>query len=396
MGSQKIKAAFYSTIEEITGKEELEIYNAEYHSDFLSIQEDLEQKIAEFTPNDHNEYLKLNITPSFCELVKERLQNMPNFKDRLHIRRDKCYLGLEEVKSYMNAPVSDICNYTQKALSHPKGKKVKTILLVGGFSQLKMLREKMSSKFPNMTIYVPPDARLAALRGALIYGFNRKILRERNASFTYVFTYVFTEKNGEECKMLDKKVPFQQIISIGSLIEEDTQIYEQTLWNVPGSKYVTFFFYASTEENPEDLKSENSFFIGSSSLALDPLGSRKIKISVSFTGTLMGVTLCCLPEKNESTIYLKSGYKLDTDEYEHVAAIDFGTTYSGFAYLSKHDFKSGQGIHKIETKIWIGGSLVSSKTSTCILFNPDGKFDSFGFEAEDKYSELVLEGSHAD
>lgn len=40
-------------------------------------------------------------------------------------------------------------------------------------------------------------------------------------------------------------------------------------------------------------------------------------------------------------------------------------------------------------------SILSSKGPTCALIKPDGKtLDSFGFEAENKYSDLAEEGEH--
>jgi hypothetical protein len=74
-----------------------------------------------------------------------------------------------------------------------------------------------------------------------------------------------------------------------------------------------------------------------------------------------------------------------------VIAIDFGTTYSGFAF-SLRDKKE-----KIIHKKWHGTSghgLESSKTSTTILLKPDGQFACFGYEAEEKYQELCNSNDH--
>lgn len=77
-----------------------------------------------------------------------------------------------------------------------------------------------------------------------------------------------------------------------------------------------------------------------------------------------------------------------------VAAIDFGTTYSGYAFSFKHDFQ------KEPTKIaanaaWVGGTagLMSMKTPTVLLLKPDQTFEAFGYEAENKYCALVDEGN---
>ncbi|XP_061183702.1 heat shock 70 kDa protein 12A-like isoform X2 [Saccostrea echinata] len=68
-----------------------------------------------------------------------------------------------------------------------------------------------------------------------------------------------------------------------------------------------------------------------------------------------------------------------------VAAIDFGTTYSGYAYSFKHDWAT------VQTNTWSGEQQVSYKAPTALLLNPDKSFKAFGFEAETFYSSLTSE-----
>ena len=74
----------------------------------------------------------------------------------------------------------------------------------------------------------------------------------------------------------------------------------------------------------------------------------------------------------------------DNSSYIAVVAIDFGTTYSGFAFAFNH--KEGEGgIHM--NKAWGNEQGFSNlKTPTSLLLRPDGQFDSFGFEADEKYA----------
>ena len=74
----------------------------------------------------------------------------------------------------------------------------------------------------------------------------------------------------------------------------------------------------------------------------------------------------------------------DNSSYIAVVAIDFGTTYGGFAFAFNH--KEGEGgIHM--NKAWGNEQGLSTlKTSTSLLLRPDGQFDSFGFEADEKYA----------
>ncbi|KAL5019192.1 hypothetical protein ScPMuIL_004914 [Solemya velum] len=76
-----------------------------------------------------------------------------------------------------------------------------------------------------------------------------------------------------------------------------------------------------------------------------------------------------------------------------VAAIDFGTTYSGYAFSFSHQYE------KDPTDITgraLDPSNGSLKTPTCILLDSEQKFAAFGSDAEDKYAELASDNEHKD
>ena len=82
-----------------------------------------------------------------------------------------------------------------------------------------------------------------------------------------------------------------------------------------------------------------------------------------------------------------------------VAAIDFGTTYSGYAFAFTHDHIDMDGnSDKIFASNWEneGGSGLYQKTPTCLLLDPDANFHSFGSAAMDKYSSLTDDNKHHD
>ncbi|XP_052778686.1 heat shock 70 kDa protein 12A-like [Mya arenaria] len=76
-----------------------------------------------------------------------------------------------------------------------------------------------------------------------------------------------------------------------------------------------------------------------------------------------------------------------------VVGIDFGTTYSGWAYLLRSAFVDNP--TKVIVRNWNGDQLMSSKAPTCLLIEPDGEtFSAFGYDAENKYISLVEDGEH--
>ncbi|CAK8698570.1 unnamed protein product [Clavelina lepadiformis] len=90
---------------------------------------------------------------------------------------------------------------------------------------------------------------------------------------------------------------------------------------------------------------------------------------------------------NTSRSSLSSGFLSMTPRPPHfvVVAIDFGTTYSGYAFSFVHQPES---VHLMRK--WSGGDpgITNQKTPTVVLLRPSGEFHSFGFEARDFYHDL--------
>lgn len=80
--------------------------------------------------------------------------------------------------------------------------------------------------------------------------------------------------------------------------------------------------------------------------------------------------------------------------YIAVAAIDFGTTFSGYAFATINDLKKDP--TKTFAPNWhaADGGLVSSKTPTTVLLDKDEKLVDFGFGAETAYAELSENEEH--
>ncbi|XP_060603060.1 heat shock 70 kDa protein 12B-like [Ruditapes philippinarum] len=72
-----------------------------------------------------------------------------------------------------------------------------------------------------------------------------------------------------------------------------------------------------------------------------------------------------------------------------VAAFDFGTTFSGYAFSFRD-----KPLEIVANNNWNDESNLSLKTPTCILLDPEEKFHSFGYEAENKYKMLCEEDEH--
>lgn len=83
-------------------------------------------------------------------------------------------------------------------------------------------------------------------------------------------------------------------------------------------------------------------------------------------------------------------HQIDTLKFRSfvaVAAIDFGTTYSGCAFSTVQDFKTDK--LSIVTIPLDDQNVISYKTPTVLLLTPEKQFHSFGAMAEDHYVYLA-------
>ncbi|XP_060600490.1 heat shock 70 kDa protein 12A-like [Ruditapes philippinarum] len=81
--------------------------------------------------------------------------------------------------------------------------------------------------------------------------------------------------------------------------------------------------------------------------------------------------------------------EVETSSHLVVAAFDFGTTFSGYAF----SFRS-KPLEIYTNNAWNDGTYLSLKTPTSLLLDTEEKFHSFGYEAENKYKKLVEEDEH--
>ena len=75
-----------------------------------------------------------------------------------------------------------------------------------------------------------------------------------------------------------------------------------------------------------------------------------------------------------------------------VVGIDFGTTYSGYGFSFRDEYKKDHNKISSNSDWKSGDGLVTTKTPTVILFDENGKFQSFGYEAEETYTQLLEDG----
>lgn len=88
---------------------------------------------------------------------------------------------------------------------------------------------------------------------------------------------------------------------------------------------------------------------------------------------------------------------MERSKYSTIIALDFGTTYSGYAYLSKSKFTRNPLKIRVN-QAWKSGyrQFLTLKTPTCVLLDIKKEFKCFGYDAENEYGDKCMDDIHND
>jgi len=133
------------------------------------------------------EFPSQNISSSAKEMISEsrsRYIESTDFCDLIKVKKDKMHINAELFKQLFENTLKGIIKHIRNVLTNIR-KKIPIIVLVGGFSESNMIQEKIRKTFPKKIIISPPEASLAVLKGAVLFGHNPCVIKSRIMKYTY-------------------------------------------------------------------------------------------------------------------------------------------------------------------------------------------------------------------
>ncbi|XP_062574079.1 heat shock 70 kDa protein 12A-like [Saccostrea cucullata] len=321
-GGTKVDKAFFSFLESQIGGHSLKKYKREETCDFVELYQDFELKKRQL-----NESINLRIPSSLRSLIsqsttkskftlkfwkKSGSENKFN-NDSVTLKNDKLKLKSEVVYGFFEKSVAEICKLLGDIL---KATKADYILMVGGYSESKILQDAVKHAFSsNSRIIIPREASLSVLKGAVILGHDPTIIRERICKNTYgvVCSTRFVDgihpneykfwKDGMWCcgYIFQKQVTVGQTVVVGEYQTEDI------LTKFSDSEDLSIAIYLSPNEDPKYVTDQGCSKIGVLNLKVKDgrhLGNSKIKIEMSFSGTEIQAKATCMATGAVAVVYL--------------------------------------------------------------------------------------------
>ncbi|KAL5006513.1 hypothetical protein ScPMuIL_015319 [Solemya velum] len=400
-GGTMVDEEFFNFLNKTVGANIMHIFRNEYMEDYLNLVRSFELKKRTISPTSTNPVtlgvpyaLRKLFENHYGESVEKVFEHM-DIDEKITWKDDKLKFTADAMKQFVEKPLLKIVEHMRTLLD--KGNmSVSHVLMVGGFSESPMLQHSIMSGLGSCTVLVPPQASLAVLRGAVIFGHDPSCITHRVCRFTYGTDAcrpfiagkhdekrkVLGEDNVYRCKgCFDKHVEIGQSVRCGEWQEEQGYLPARS-----SQTTVIFNIYASPNKNPQYVDEPGCIKLGHVRLPLpDTTGGldRPMGFKMCFSGTSLSVK--ARNKKTDETIECSA-----SPERAVVAAIDVGTTHSWYAFSFRYQYDKDP----TDTS----GSLLnqSLKTPTCILLNSEQEFSAFGSDAEDKYAELASDNKHKD
>ena len=283
-----------------------------------SVTQDLEQNAPHvfFDVCKEFEHAKRSITPE-CDIIfnvripiqlgemykkmhpKEDLRSkevvVTKHKKRVKISFmvDKLRLTPEDAKDFFTESTDAITSHVKTLLQRSK-MDITTIILVGGFAESQMLTQAVKSEFPEMRLIIPHEAASSVLRGAVIFGHDPSLIKERRSKYTYgieVFDtfdssthdekYKYKEDGALQCgDLFNKIIEIDEPVTVGEYQNEKSFIIHTI------GKDGNLHLYSSLKQNPKYVDEKECCFIGSIlSPGHDFLSNETINVMMRFGET---------------------------------------------------------------------------------------------------------------
>lgn len=176
----------------------------------------------------------------------------------MELRYDKLRIKVDLIKNLFAQASKKLIQLIGDASADVKGNDVDILLLVGGFSDCKVIQENIKASFPKKRVIVPEDAGLAVLKGAVLFGHKPEFIVSRIVRYTYGIAIMLpfnpdihdkhrlTKRGGiDKCDNL-----FFIYAKKGSVVKLGEKIQNQHNTSEEFMKRITFRVYRSPKECP--------------------------------------------------------------------------------------------------------------------------------------------------
>lgn len=191
-GGTSVDNEFINLIDKIFGFPLINKLKKEDPSSYLDLLrefEALKRKIDISSTEKVNLCIPYSTMNNICKKQKgkllESVVQISSLKKQVTLRGDKIRLDAELIKSLFTKTCDRIVSLMKDVIEKLGSVEITVILMVGGFSECKIIQAALKDAFPTKRVIVPEEAGISVLKGAVLYGHNPGFVASRVLKYTY-------------------------------------------------------------------------------------------------------------------------------------------------------------------------------------------------------------------
>lgn len=296
-GGTRVDEAFNQLIIKIVGGSVFKEFNDKHKADCLDLHREMETKKRAVTNVDLQKQkitvkIPVSLTQCFKDSTGEEIKDVipqTRYAGKMNWITDKLRMEANVYRELFTEPETQLINHLSKMLEDPKLKDVKTLLMVGGFSESNIMQEAVKEKFSKTRkVIIPDDAGLVVLKGAVLYGHQPRTITDRVSRYTYGINISPPWKRGEHSP--ERKVSIDGVDRVKDVfkkyIEADQEL--KVGQHVSGrhvtikkrQKEMLLKIFASEDKNPKYVTDDSCEYLGKVVVQL-PEVEDKLKVDVN-------------------------------------------------------------------------------------------------------------------
>ncbi|KAK3099610.1 hypothetical protein FSP39_007013 [Pinctada imbricata] len=292
-GGESVNKEFWKMIESLVGDDVMEDYKLRCHGDYMEMDKQFETKKRNLEDFDN---MDIKLDGSFIDLVSERRGTSLKY-----ITKEEDFSYLFQFKGASKLTLLPLCvqkifmpslNKLLQAASNmleETTSAVTDIIMVGGFSDSKIVRQMVKRTFPKHRVIEPVEASLAVLKGAVLYGHDPIMVSSRICKYTYGIevTRPFMYSDPKELRIFESGQQycgkaFLKLVEKGQEIKLDEAISTDDIEALySDATFMSFNIYRSTEKEPAYVTEESCTYLGKLRVEFGPQ-KQKVKVWMRF------------------------------------------------------------------------------------------------------------------
>lgn len=202
-GGQNVDEGYLSMLKEVFGSKVVDELRSKQILSYFEMLTEFERKKVNVSLEDK---LVVTISLTLVELseqyykvgISEKIKKNTKYKDKLELKGgNKLRVDPSVVEDWFRRPVDNLIRHMEKLFRKTKMQDVTTILLLGGFGEIRYVQDRLRDKFGNKTLIVPRQGRLAVMQGAVRFGHNPLLTEARIARVSYGIKARATDEKAE-------------------------------------------------------------------------------------------------------------------------------------------------------------------------------------------------------